>query len=405
MDISDQHIGRRLREVRSWRQLNLTTVAGLAGMTPSYLSLIERGLRPVTKRTVLEALAAALRVAPTELIGKPYPPSDELTSDAHATLAGLEIALDAYDLGIDPGVPPRPWRDVERDVRHMNEVLRTEADYAVRGAAVPGLLADLHAAYVRHPEHRAAVLISLIYAYYEALSISKNLGAAGLPLLAARLAQSCAEDLGAPEWLAFAAWLRSYAGGPQGRAHQYTLSTRAIDRLTPHLDDPNSVQAAGMLHLTAALAAAVQGQVDVTGEHLAEADALASALPAQHENFGYLFFGQENVRLWRVSIATELGEGGKVAEIARGAHPETLPRRSWEGTFWADLGRSLAMEAKTRDQGIQYLMKAESIAPQVVRNNVFVREAVSDLLRRSQREAGGRELRGLAYRLGVAPTG
>jgi hypothetical protein len=59
----------------------------------------------------------------------------------------------------------------------------------------------------------------------------------------------------------------------------------------------------------------------------------------------------------------------------------------------------------TVDKGIQSLVTAESIAPQRMRNNVFVREAVADLLRRAQRDAGGRELRGLAWRMGVAPTG
>ncbi|MGH3769880.1 MAG: hypothetical protein ACRDRW_00525 [Pseudonocardiaceae bacterium] len=33
------------------------------------------------------------------------------------------------------------------------------------------------------------------------------------------------------------------------------------------------------------------------------------------------------------------------------------------------------------------------------------REAVADLLRRARRDAGGRELRGLAWRMGVAPVG
>ncbi|MFC6091067.1 helix-turn-helix domain-containing protein [Saccharothrix lopnurensis] len=42
VDVNDNHIGRRLREVRSWRRLSLTVVAGLAGITPAYLSMIDR---------------------------------------------------------------------------------------------------------------------------------------------------------------------------------------------------------------------------------------------------------------------------------------------------------------------------------------------------------------------------
>ncbi|MGH3859835.1 helix-turn-helix domain-containing protein [Actinokineospora sp.] len=43
MQIEDAHIGRRVREVRSWRGLSLTAAAQLAGIQPSYLSMIERG--------------------------------------------------------------------------------------------------------------------------------------------------------------------------------------------------------------------------------------------------------------------------------------------------------------------------------------------------------------------------
>jgi hypothetical protein len=51
------------------------------------------------------------------------------------------------------------------------------------------------------------------------------------------------------------------------------------------------------------------------------------------------------------------------------------------------------------------LLTAEKLAPQRIRNDVFIREAVADQIRAARREAGGRELRGLAWRLGVAPTG
>jgi hypothetical protein len=62
-------------------------------------------------------------------------------------------------------------------------------------------------------------------------------------------------------------------------------------------------------------------------------------------------------------------------------------------------------ERKTQEEGLRVLLRAERLAPQLVRNNLFVREAVADLLRRARRDAGGRELRGLAWRMGVAPVG
>ncbi|GDY33056.1 helix-turn-helix domain-containing protein [Gandjariella thermophila] len=398
-------IGRRLREIRHWRRLSLSVVAGLSGISIGHLSRIERGERPVTKRRTLEALANALRVSPTELTGQPFAPVDPLSNEAHASIAAVETALDAYDLGTDPGVPMRPWPELAAAVSHLNEELRAQADYAAQGKVLPGLLAELHAAYVRAPEHRRDALEGLVYAYRAAASVGKNLGARGLPMLAARLAQVCAEHLAAPEWIGFATYLRGIMGGQHHRSHQYALSTRTIDQISGSLSTPSVTQVTGTLHLNAALASAAQGDAERTRDHLAEAADLANRLPGQGENFAGLYFGAVNVGLWRVSLATELGEGARVAEYAHDLRPETIPLRSWQATYYMDLGRSLASERRTRERGIQNLMRAERIAPQFVRNNVFAREAVSGLLPAARRDAAGRELRGLAYRMGLAPTG
>ncbi|MGH3754727.1 MAG: hypothetical protein ACRDRP_18925 [Pseudonocardiaceae bacterium] len=54
---------------------------------------------------------------------------------------------------------------------------------------------------------------------------------------------------------------------------------------------------------------------------------------------------------------------------------------------------------------MQVLLHAEQLAPQMIHKDLLVREAVSGLLRQARREAGGRELRGLAWRMGIAPLG
>ncbi len=56
------------------------------------------------------------------------------------------------------------------------------------------------------------------------------------------------------------------------------------------------------------------------------------------------------------------------------------------------------------EQGLALLLRAEKLAPQLIRNDLFVREAVGNALRSARRAAGGQELRGLAYRLGLAPS-
>ncbi|GAB3552426.1 hypothetical protein GCM10027444_24790 [Actinopolyspora lacussalsi] len=399
-------LGRRLREVRSWRQLSLRAAAELAGLSHGYLGELERGEKVVTSRATLEGLATALRVSPQELTGTPYPPTNPVGSDAHAALAEVEHALSTLNLGIDPGVAARPWAELAAEVNHLNTVLRASADYAAQGQVVPELLQQLHAAYLQQPHHRAAILIGLLHTYHSAAVLTKNLGVRGLPVVAAREAEHCAERLEMPEWRAFAAWLRGHAAGAHGRTFQYEVSLRALDELRGHLDGVNTRQIAGMLHLNAALACAARADADRTYEHLGEASELAARLPENRENFGYLHFGHNNVGVWRVSLGTELGRGPAVAEIARHVRVDLLPAKARRGMFYADLGRALATDRSTREQGLRSLITAESIAPQRVRNSPLVRETVADLLGRSPRDSrSDRDLRGLAWRMGVAPSG
>jgi transcriptional regulator with XRE-family HTH domain len=72
MDDQGPNIGRRMREIRTWRGMSQATLAQLAGFSAMYVSYIERGERTVDKRRTLEAFASALRVSPSELTGAPW---------------------------------------------------------------------------------------------------------------------------------------------------------------------------------------------------------------------------------------------------------------------------------------------------------------------------------------------
>jgi len=79
--------------------------------------------------------------------------------------------------------------------------------------------------------------------------------------------------------------------------------------------------------------------------------------------------------------------------------PPWARRRGAPGS--TDLGRGLASDRGRRGDAVKALRTAEQLAPQRVRANPYVRETVTDLLRLARRDAGSRELRGLAYRMGV----
>jgi transcriptional regulator with XRE-family HTH domain len=408
VDIDDAYIGQRVQEIRTWRGMTVTATAGLAGISQSYLSMIEKGDRPVTKRALLEGLAHALKVSPGEFVGKPWERgANTMEAQAHAGLIAVTAALDAYELGVDHGEPMREWPEVAADVQRAADLTHIHADYVGQVELIPRLLGDLHALYVHRPQLRREILVGLILCYKSALTMTSRLGGGGngYSLTAAVLAQRCAEELDSPRWRAITTWYRGLAAGSLNRAGQYRRAVRMAEELSPELDDPEAVQAYGMLHLSAAMAAAAQTDRDTATTHLDEAAKVANRLDPEVGTFAWVWFGRTNVGIWRVAVGVELGDGPKVAEVARNVEVRAMPSPCRQANFYAELGRSLLPRKRTRDKGVALLLRAESLAPQFVRGDVFVREAVADQLRMVRRDAGGRELRGLAYRMGITPIG
>jgi transcriptional regulator with XRE-family HTH domain len=397
--------GMRLREVRRWRRLTLREAADLAGLSFSFWGQVERGEKAVTTRKTLEAMVTVLRVHPTELSGQPWTPRNALDSGAPAELVAIETALERYELGTDPEIPVRSWPEIQTDLDRLVKLQHVTSDYRAQGELAPALIGELHGAYLRLPQRRRDVLIELMMAYGSTVWTAKRLGGYGLPALAARALQQCAEELGDPVWLGYAAWRRGDATGQLDRAGQYRRSVAAAENLTGQLDSGDALQACGMLHLSASLAAGAQADRATAATHLQEALALAARMDTEVGTWAHLWFGPTNVGIWRTTVAVELGEHGQALEAAKTVHPELLPAGGRRAEFWIELGRALVAGKKTREEGLRLLLRAERLAPQIVRTDLFVREAVADMLRRARGDAGGRELRGLAWRLGIAPIG
>ncbi|MGH3834241.1 MAG: helix-turn-helix domain-containing protein [Pseudonocardiaceae bacterium] len=396
--------GRRLRELRCWRGLTLREAAGLAGLSFSFWGQVERGEKAVTSRRTLEAMAGALRVHPSELTGQPWTPRNAAGAEAHAGLEGIQIALERYTLGVDPEVSVRDWPQIQADIDRLVRLHHHVVDYAATGELASTLIGELQAAYLRLPQRRREVLLGLIDAHRVAMRTAKDLGDRGLPMVAVQAVQQCAEALDDPAWLGCAAVTRGYATGELDRTGQYRRSVTAAETLTGQLDASDALQTCGMLHLMAATAAGARGDHDTSATHLDEASALAARMDTEVGTWARLFFGPTAVGIFRTSLALELGEHGQALQAAKTVHPELLPKRQ-QAFFWIEVGRALVAGKKTRHKGVHVLLHAEQLAPQRIRYDPIVRETVAGLLRQARREAGGRELRGLAWRMGIAPSG
>ncbi|MGQ0775671.1 MAG: hypothetical protein ACT4NY_14840 [Pseudonocardiales bacterium] len=99
-------------------------------------------------------------------------------------------------------------------------------------------------------------------------------------------------------------------------------------------------------------------------------------------------FGPTNVRLNRLGIGVELGEGGRAyAEITQTPlDVEALGSRTASSEMHLDLARALVQDGPDRDaEAIRHLDTADRLAPQRIRMNPIARELVTDLSQRARR--------------------
>jgi transcriptional regulator with XRE-family HTH domain len=392
-------IGQRVRRARRYRGMALAEAAGLAGISTSYLSMIETGRRRLDSRTLITTLADVLAVSVVDLTGQPYAPTDRQISAAQAAVPALRLALMQASLDdAEEDVTPRPVPELRSAVQRASD-LRQECDYATLGLLLPDLLRELHSA-VHDPAVRVEALRGLVMACQVGALMLKNLGHPDLAWIISDRGRAAAEQLDDPLWVAAAEFPLAHSLLAAGATTQVLAQVdKASAALTP--DDSAAGQVYGMLQLTAGLALTELHRPEEAVDRIADADAVAARTG---DGMAFRFcFGPTNVKLWQVSLAVEAGEGGRAAEIARTVDVDAIPVRSRQAAFYADLGRGLAQVKGRSREAVAMLHKAEDIAPQRIRTHPLVRETVRDMLEQSRRQAGGQELRGLARRMAVLP--
>ena len=398
-------IGARLRTLRRWRGKSQVELAGLAGLSPSFVSMVETGHRPLDRRSHIAALASALKVSETDLVGGPHLTPDPVQSDPHMGIPALRVALQTNTLTAPAVDRARPLGDLARAVTTELEPFRLVGDYVQIGQVLPDLLDELHfyaADPVDEAERRLA-LGTLIEACVCASTMAKNLGYSDLAGLAAMRAQEAATLIDDPvgKGKASFAWLLTL---PRAGSWDRTLAAgeRVADELEPQLRDPLGLQVLGMLTLTTSLAAASLQRSDRASHWLTEAARIATRVP-DNPTRNWQSFSATNVNIWQITVGVERGESGSgILELARNVTLDRLdPKATRRASFMADVGRGLSRDQKTQVEAVHWLRQAEEAAPQRIRNSAPVRETVAYLLNRARAAAGGRELRGMAARMGL----
>jgi hypothetical protein len=246
-------------------------------------------------------------------------------------------------------------------------------------------------------------LETLVEACGIASSVSKELNYMDLAYLAAQRAEEAAVLLGDPVQTGKADFHRLLTLPRAGSwDRNLAAAEQAANDLEPHARDPLGRQVLGMLTLTASLTAASIQRGDVAVHWLGEAAKIGAHVPDDPVHT-WMCFSPTNVAIWRFTVGVERGEaGGTMLEMARDVNLALLePIASRRSGFLADVGRGLAREPRTQAEAVRWLRQAEDAAPQRVRNSASARETVAYLLRRATAAAGGRELRGMAARMGL----
>lgn len=398
-DESMHHIGKNVRSARMARNKSLEVVAGLVGKSPAWLSLIENGKARLEKRSDIAALAKALDVAATDLLGGPAP-AVPFPANQGAPPVRLREALLDTSLENPLDIPARPLDVLATEWVGPALIARQRSDHHEIRRLVTAAIAELHvhAAAAPSPDRETALRLLVDVCGVAALHL-RDSGWADLAWIAADRADSAARVLDDEVWRGAATFYKAHCrtSADQSRASR-SVSTMADKIETGMGDDRTAHEVYGMLRLSASLCSQVAGDRPGAVAHAEEAARTASRTGERAGSWQW--FGPANVLTWRTLLAVEAGEPGRALDYASQVVPDALPSRARLASLAIDRARAYAMLDRT-PEAVAELYRAEKVSIPRTHNNPLVRDMVAHLMPKVGRNATGRNLRALAWRMGI----
>lgn len=405
-DIDATTIGDRARTIRRRRGMSLDTAAGLAGISESYLSRLERNERGFDRRGLIEDLADALGCSPRDLTGGPGIGVDSRAVAAASAIPALNVALHDSTFDDVPDIPTRPVAELAELAARANQAA-DEVRYPLTGSQLGELITELHVIIATgSTEDRRAALAALVEACIVARSLTYTLGHVELAVAATHRGWHAARRLERPDLVGLMAMGRAISLTRIGaRRRARSVLTGALGELAslpgPTIEDTSTAEARGMLHLAAAHVAAREGDSETADGHLDEASDLAKH--TGERNFMRYHFGPTNVSTWRLAVAVETHRGAEEATRLGKAPIDASVLKSADrvAALHFDLARAHAQAGGSQDgEALRHVDAADRLAPLRIRQDPLTRELLSSLDRRARRRVW--ELDSMKRRVGIA---
>ncbi|MBL1086791.1 helix-turn-helix domain-containing protein [Streptomyces actinomycinicus] len=407
-DDQQREFGRRVKEFRKRAGLDQQGLAGRLGKSASWVSQVERGAIPVKRLDALRALADQLGVALHQLEPSlPAAAPEELPSpSATNDLDGARLLISGHP-ALDVLLPGRgSEQDSAPSTADLARRVETVWDLAHQSAFVE-LTTNLQtlvpalerAARVATGDDRVTVLRLLARTYQALAAAFVRQDEADAAWIAADRAIRAAEASGQPLEVCAAIYRLVHAFVRLKHLDQAEYAARtAVQTLRDHIADrsptPEEHSVLGSLHLVLALVHARAGRRSAAKAELDEARGVARELGADRNDFN-LEFGPTNVEIQAVATAVDLGDAGEAIDIGESLNTEGLSAER-QARLLMDLGRAY-VQRRQAGEALDCLLRAEGLAPELLRTHVAARSAIRELVLLAG-TAAPEELRALAER-------
>lgn len=407
-DSDTRTLGQRVKELRRAAGMSQSDLAAAMARSESWVSQVERGVQPVERLSILQALADALKVSVRELRPDAAPTEEEPT-EPHGSndLDGLRVTLTGHPAlaSLFEDLPAEQVPSLTDFRRHVDEAwtLAHASSYAALSDHLAKLLPSIEAAVRYAPASDRTELHALrAKAYQVAAASFTRQDQADAAWVAADRALQAAELAGQPLEVVASLFRMAHAFMRQQHMEQAEQAAKsAVAVMAPRAVAPTcpaeELSLLGAMNLVLAVINSREGNRAETHEHIDRAREIAARLGEDRNDFD-TEFGPTNVEIHAVSTAVELGDAGVALEVAQQVDASVLsPER--QSRFLLDVARAHAQRRHV-GEATAALLEAEALAPEQIHDHHLAREVIRDLVQLSEPRVP-ESLRGLAERSAV----